>query len=55
VQVIKRRLSTGLEIERRMAQGDRQQVVNLIAATQNGTGVINTAFIERLNATFRST
>jgi hypothetical protein len=54
VQVIKRRVSTGLEIERRIVQGDPQQVANLIAATQNGSGVINTAFIERLNATFRS-
>ena len=54
VQVIKRRLPTGLEIERRIAQGDLQQVDNLIALTQNGSGVINTAFIERLNATFRS-
>lgn len=54
VQVIKRRLSDGLEIERRIAQGDPQQVDALIAITQNGSGVINTAFIERLNATFRS-
>jgi transposase-like protein len=54
VQVIKRRLPTGLEIERRIAQGDPQQVDSLIATTQNGSGVINTAFIERLNATFRS-
>lgn len=54
VQVIKRRLPTGLEIERRIAHGDPQQVTNLIAITQNGSGVINTAFIERLNATFRS-
>lgn len=54
VQVIKRRLPDGLEIERRIAQGDPQQVDGLIAATQNGSGVINTAFIERLNATFRS-
>jgi transposase-like protein len=54
VQVIKRRLPDGLEIERRIAQGDPQQVDGLIAATQNGSGVINTAFVERLNATFRS-
>lgn len=54
VQVIKRRLPNGLEIERRVAQGDPQKVNELIAATQNGTGVINTAFIERFNATFRS-
>lgn len=54
VQVIKRRLPTGLEIERRIAQGTMQQVNNLIATSQNGTGVINTAFIERFNATCRS-
>lgn len=52
VQVIKRRLPSGLEIER--AQGDLAQVTRLIAATQNGSGVINTAYIERLNATFRA-
>jgi hypothetical protein len=54
VQVIKRRLPTGLEIERRIAQGNPDQVTRLIAATQNGSGVINTAYIERLNATFRA-
>ena len=54
VQVIKRRLPTGLEIERRIAQGSPQQVNDLIAATQKGAGVINTAFIERFNATCRS-
>lgn len=54
VQVIKRRLPTGLEIERRIAQGNPQQVISLIAVTQNGGGVINTAFIERFNATCRS-
>lgn len=54
VQVIKRRLPAGLAIERRIAQGDPQKVADLIATTQNGSGVINTAFIERLNATFRS-
>ena len=54
VQVIKRRLPTGLQIERRIAQGDPKQVARLIAATQNGTGKLNTAYIERLNATFRA-
>jgi transposase-like protein len=38
VQVVKRRTASGLSIERRIVQGD---------------GQINTAFIERLNATFR--
>jgi len=34
-------------------QGSQEMVECLIYATQNGKGVINTAFIERLNATFR--
>jgi hypothetical protein len=52
VQVIKRRVNDSLTIERRIAQGGAQLVERLIAATQRGGG-INTAFIERLNATFR--
>lgn len=54
VQVIKRRFPSGLEIERRVAQGDPDRVAHLIATTQNGPGKINTAYIERLNATFRA-
>lgn len=53
VQVIKRRSATGLAIERRMVQGCRQQIERLRCLTQMGPGVINTAYIERLNATFR--
>lgn len=53
VQVIKRRLSTGLEIERRIVQGCPQQIERLRQQTQGILGVINTAYIERLNATFR--
>jgi len=52
VQVIKRRIQDTLTIERRIAQGCAELVERLIAATQNA-GTINTAFIERLNATFR--
>jgi len=52
VQVIKRRMQDTLTIERRIAQGCVGLVERLIAATQNAGG-INTAFIERLNATFR--
>jgi hypothetical protein len=52
VQVIKRRVGDALTIERRIAQGCAQLVERLLAVTQQG-GVINTAFIERLNATFR--
>ena len=53
VQVIKRRLPAGLEIERRVVQGCPLLVKRLRQATQNEPGVINTAYIERLNATFR--
>jgi len=31
-------------------QGGKEMVERLIQTTQNGKGVINTAFIERLNA-----
>lgn len=53
VQVIKRRLPTGLEIERRIVQGCPEQIERLRRVTQQALGVINTAYIERLNATFR--
>lgn len=53
VQVIKRRLVTGLEIERRIVQGCTLQIERLRTLTQGASGVINTAYIERLNATFR--
>ncbi len=52
VQVIKRRVGATLHIERRITQGCTDLVDRLLAATQR-KGVINTAFIERLNATFR--
>ena len=42
-----------LGIERRLIQGGKAEVDEMIKRTQGGTGVINTAFIERLNATFR--
>lgn len=54
VQVVKRRLPTGLEIERRIVQGYQHQIERLRQLTQQTQGVINTAYIERLNATFRS-
>ena len=54
VQVVKRRLPTGLEIERRIVQGCQHQIERLRQLTQQAPGVINTAYIERLNATFRS-
>lgn len=52
VQVVKRRTTAQLTIERRIVQGWAEMIKQLIQASQ-GPGVINTAFIERLNATFR--
>lgn len=53
VQVVKQRVEGILTVDRRIVQGSQEMVECLIKATQNGKGVINTAFIERLNATFR--
>jgi hypothetical protein len=39
-----------LTVDRRIVQGGKEMVERLIQTTQNGKGVINTAFIERLNA-----
>ena len=52
VQVVKQRVDGVLNIERRIVQGAKNMIERLIITTQ-GQGVINTAFIERLNATFR--
>jgi transposase-like protein len=52
VQVVKQRVADRLNIDRRIVQGDAKLITRLIQATQ-GHGGINTAFIERLNATFR--
>jgi transposase-like protein len=52
VQVVKRRAVGGLQIERRVVRGCLSEVERLLSASQGG-GTINTAFIERLNATFR--
>ncbi|MEJ5198166.1 MAG: hypothetical protein WHX53_04510, partial [Anaerolineae bacterium] len=41
-------------IERRVIHGNQQRIDELIAFSQCELGRINTAFIERLNATFRS-
>jgi transposase-like protein len=40
-------------VKRRIVQGTQTQIDRLLTETQ-GAGVINTAYIERLNATFRS-
>jgi hypothetical protein len=52
VQVVKQRVEGVLQVERRIVQGAKTMIERLIITTQ-GKGVINTAFIERLNATFR--
>ena len=52
VQVVKRRSADKLEITRRIVQGCAQMISALIQVTQRSGG-INTAYIERLNATFR--
>jgi transposase-like protein len=53
-QVIKRRVRHRLEsVTRRVVQGTMAAILAVLLATGTGTG-INTAYIERLNATFRS-
>ncbi len=55
VQVIKRRTGRRLTaIERRLAHGCLCCAECIMQASQVGLGVINTAYIERLNATFRT-
>jgi hypothetical protein len=53
VRVIKRPTAGQLTVERQVYQGDPQQAQTVILTSQGGNGGINTAFIERLNATFR--
>lgn len=53
VQVVKRRSGAKFEVERRIVQGCQQQVDQLRQRSQRRLGVINTAYIERLNASFR--
>ena len=55
VQVVKQRRGYQLnKISRRLAHGCFNRVYDLIAMSQVGPGKINTAYIERLNATFRA-
>ncbi len=55
VQIIKsRRGKKRKEVTRKRVYGQLQQVYELIHQTQVGLGQINTAFIERLNGTFRA-
>lgn len=51
VQVVKQHLHRTGQIERRIVQGATTLVDRLLQATQGGQGVINTAYIERFNAT----
>ena len=52
VQVVKKRTDSTFSVCRRIFQGTQAMVKQLIQRSQGG-GVINTAYIERLNATFR--
>lgn len=53
VQVVKRRLTSAWEIERRIVQGTATVIDQLRQTTQGALGVSNTAYIERFNATLR--
>ncbi|WP_407543410.1 hypothetical protein Q0M94_26925 (plasmid) [Deinococcus radiomollis] len=52
VQVVKR--TYGQRIERRLAFGDLFEALHMIEVTQGKRGTVNTAFVERLNATLRT-
>jgi hypothetical protein len=52
VQGVKQRCQGVLDVQRRIVQGSQPLVQRLLRQTQGG-GQINTADIERLNATFR--
>jgi transposase-like protein len=49
-QYVRRRV---VSVERRVVRGTEEAIATVLAATHSGTG-INTAYIERLNATFRA-
>ena len=52
-QVIKTRLVRCLDLSQRIVRGSAEQVVAELLARSKGGTLINTAYIERLNATFR--
>jgi transposase-like protein len=55
VQVVKQYSGRRLKgVQRRLAHGCMQAAQAIMQASQVGEGVINTAYIERLNATFRT-
>ncbi len=54
VQVVKHRAKRWVtEVQRRVVYGCEQAVQSIIVRTQGGTGMINPAYVERLNATLR--
>jgi transposase-like protein len=54
VQVVKYRAKRRItDVQRRVVYGCEQAIQSIIATTQGGTGMINTAYVERLNATLR--
>jgi hypothetical protein len=52
IQVVKR--TYGQRIERRLAFGELFEALHLIEETQGKRGTVNTAFVERTNATLRT-
>lgn len=54
VQVVKQRADGVFKIDRRIVQGCAQIITWLRQSSQGIPGVINTAYIERFNATFRT-
>lgn len=52
-RVIKRKVAGELTIERQFLDNCRQPATRLLQTSQGFRGVLNTAYIERLNATFR--
>jgi transposase-like protein len=53
-QVVKRYVRRRVvSVERRVVRGSRKAIAGVLSTTESGTG-INTAYIERLNATFRA-
>jgi hypothetical protein len=52
VQVVKQLKAKMFAIDRRIVQGCQKMIARLLPSSQN-SGQINTAYIERLNATFR--
>lgn len=55
IQVVKRYRGRCLStVDRRLVYGTQRAADELVSVTQVGAGVFNTAYIERLNATFRT-